>query len=514
MNPPTPYDLVTYPSYTHPQTHPDRLAVIARLFGMNPAPVPACRVLELGCGTGSNLIPLAAVLPQSRFLGIDLAAKPVAEGQASIASLGLENIRLEVGDVQRFPAKAGQFDYIIAHGLYSWVPEAARQAVLRLCRRHLAPHGVAYISYNAYPGGHLRVMLSEMMQFHVRGFAEPRERIRQARALAGLLAGAAGSDDAYSVWMAKELERTRTLEDEHLFHDDLAEINQPFYFREFVEQAAGHQLQYLGEADFFEMSCQIFEPPVRQTLQELGSNRILQEQYMDFLKCRRFRQTLLCHREVRIVHPPAGSQLESMIVASAVNLVDQPGTINDATIWIFELPRGAKCQTDYPAGKVALALLGEIYPAGVEFDTLWERVEGRLREAKPDGDPGDRGKLADFLLSLYGGGVIELRTWSPPVVSVPGEHPQVPSWIRWQASRGDTFASLLHHPVRVEDEVGRNLVRWLDGTQNRATLKSRLWEFIQSKGVVTGPEAPAREELERHLEKNLRQLGRMGLLIA
>jgi SAM-dependent methyltransferase len=514
MTTPTSYDLVAYPSYTHTQTHPDRLAVIARLFGMRPAPVERCRVLELGCGGGSNLIPMAANLPQSQFYGMDLAAKPVAEGQASIAALGLANIRLEAGDVLQFPVEAGQFDYIIAHGLYSWVPEPVRQAVFRVCQQHLAPQGVAYVSYSAYPGGHLKTMLSEMMLFHVRGLIDPRERIHQARALAGFLATAQNPKDPYAAWMAKELERTRSLEDEHLFHDDLAEINQPFYFRQFVERAAAHRLQYLGEADYFEMCCEAFEPAVQQTLQQLGSDRILQEQYMDFLKCRRFRQTLLCHQEVRLTPPAAGSQLEAMIVAAPVKLVEHPGAVSDSTIWVFETARGAKCQTDYPSGKLALAMLAELYPAGMEFGSLWERVESQLRRARPDVDPGDRSKLAGFLASLYAGGVIDLRTWSPSVVATPGEFPKVPSWIRWQAARGDTFASLLHQPVRVEDEIGRNLVRWLDGTQNRETLQARLWDFLQAKGAIRGEESSAREELKANLEENLRQLGRIGLLIA
>jgi tRNA G46 methylase TrmB len=67
----TAYDEVLYPSYTHNQTHPDRLATIATLFGLTPAPVERCRVLELGCGNGSNLVPMAYGLPGSEFVGID-----------------------------------------------------------------------------------------------------------------------------------------------------------------------------------------------------------------------------------------------------------------------------------------------------------------------------------------------------------------------------------------------------------------------------------------------------------
>ena len=148
----TAYDEVDYPSHVYPQTHPDRLATIAMLLGMNPVPVEACRVLEMGCGAGGNIIPMAFDLPESSFVGIDLAGSAIAQGRELIAALGLKNISLQQLDVMAFPSELGQFDYIIAHGLFSWVPEMVRDRILAICRAHLAAQGVAYISYNTYPG--------------------------------------------------------------------------------------------------------------------------------------------------------------------------------------------------------------------------------------------------------------------------------------------------------------------------------------------------------------------------
>src|SRR5512145_2790817 len=116
------YDAVAYPGHPYPQTHPDHLATLARLHGMTPAPANRCRVLDLGCGDGANLIPMALTLPESRFLGVDLAQAPIRRGQELIAQLGLSNIRLEAMDLMDFSPEDGSFDYIIAHGLYSWVP--------------------------------------------------------------------------------------------------------------------------------------------------------------------------------------------------------------------------------------------------------------------------------------------------------------------------------------------------------------------------------------------------------
>ena len=162
------YDQVLYPGVPLPQTHPDRLATIAGLFGMTPAAAPNCRVLELGCGDGGNLIPMALTLPASVFTGIDLAEPAIARGCALANTLGLENITLRHLDLMRMGPDLGEFDYgvfdyIIAHGLYSWVPPEVRDQLLSLCRAHLAPQGVAYVSYNAGPGFARRRMFREMM---------------------------------------------------------------------------------------------------------------------------------------------------------------------------------------------------------------------------------------------------------------------------------------------------------------------------------------------------------------
>src|SRR2546425_4756799 len=98
------------------QTHPDRLATIGTLLGMNPAPVESCRVLEMGCGAGGNLIPMAFDLAGSSFIGIDLAGSAIAQGRELIAALGLKNISLQQLDVMAFPSELGQFDYIVVHG--------------------------------------------------------------------------------------------------------------------------------------------------------------------------------------------------------------------------------------------------------------------------------------------------------------------------------------------------------------------------------------------------------------
>ena len=170
------YDQVLYPGFPLAQTHPDRLATIAGLLGMTPARPDRSQVLELGCGDGGNLIPMAVELPGSEFTGIDLAQPGIARGRAISEALGLKNISLRQMDLLAAGADLGQFDYILAHGLYSWVPAHVRDGVLRICRTNLAHDGVAYVSYNAYPGFHRREIFRGMMLHHVRNVQDPSKR--------------------------------------------------------------------------------------------------------------------------------------------------------------------------------------------------------------------------------------------------------------------------------------------------------------------------------------------------
>lgn len=511
----TSYDLVAYPSYTHPQTHPDRLAVIGGLFGLDPAPATRCRVLELGCGNGTNLIPMAWALPQSEFTGIDLAAKPIAAGLEQIQSLAINNTKLVHGSITEIDQAWGEFDYIIAHGLYSWVPAEVREHILRICRDHLSPQGIAFVSYNALPGCHLRNMLREMLLFHVRAFESAEERIKQSVALVRFLADAQDTDDEYRLWMRAEANRIAEHSEGHLFHDELGEINDPLYFAQFMDQAARHGLQYLGEADFFEMSDHVFKDSVRQTLAQLSRNRILREQYMDFLKCRRFRQTLLCRHNAPLRNEPSAQRIETYFISSAAECTSRSGNAKPGERRVFETPRGAKLETDFALGQTALALLEEVWPQPLPFPELLQRTTQRNNK-EDKSTRRDSEDLKGFLLRLYAAGIVEFRASAPTFTSTVSEYPVASPVARWQAARGSFVTSLFHIAVKVEDEIGRQLLTWLDGTHDRKALREMLWDFLKARNALnqtSDSELELRQKLAADLDQNLAKLSRLGLLV-
>ena len=191
-----------YESLPFAQTHPSRLATVATLFGLRPPRVERCRVLELGCASGGNLVPLAEALPDSWFVGVDLSAKrQIADGELHvIRKTGLSNVSLRHASITDIDDTYGHFDYVLCHGVFSWVPKDVQDRILDVCANHLTPNGIAYISYNTYPGWHMRGVIRDMMRYHAFRFDAPDQRIGQARAILDFLAQSVRQDaGAYNV---------------------------------------------------------------------------------------------------------------------------------------------------------------------------------------------------------------------------------------------------------------------------------------------------------------------------
>ena len=176
----TTYDHVRYPSHPFGETHPDLLATLGSLFGMNPARLESCRVLELGCGEGANLIPMAFQWPGSEFVGIDLSMEAIRYGNEFIAPAGPEehpaSLSRHHGDRQ------GLRKFRLHHcawRLFMGAGSSARKDALDLPRKP-APQGIAYVSYNCYPGCHSRDIARQIMRYHVRDETDPQERARKA----------------------------------------------------------------------------------------------------------------------------------------------------------------------------------------------------------------------------------------------------------------------------------------------------------------------------------------------
>ncbi|MDE3181628.1 MAG: methyltransferase regulatory domain-containing protein [Acidobacteriota bacterium] len=511
------FDEVLYPSYPFPESHPDRLAAQAQLLGMTPPPLDSCRVLELGCGEGANVIPMAYGMPGARFVGIDRAARPVSMGQAMIKALGLGNIALRAMDILDCNFEPGQFDYIIAHGVYSWAPAEVQHKLLRICSESLAPNGIAYISYNTYPGGHIREMLRRMMLYYTRGIADPAEVASQGLALLSGLVESMKESDPHRLIIEPEVNRMLSMRPESLIHDDLAEFNSPLYFYEFVERAEKLGLQFLAEAESFPAPAGQSTPPDAGARAD-EDNVIIREQFFDFRVFRKFRSTLLCRRGVALDRPPKPEHVRRLYISSPAQPESARPDLRSSNPETFRSSDGKITVTsNHPLTKAAMHYLGAHWPERIAFDDLSSCARKESGWAPEDGGGP---ALEDMLLKMFGGTMVEFHALSPHFAVKAGERPVATALARYQLSKREFATNLLHQTVNFDD-VARHFILLMDGTRDRPALLREMERraasgelTVEQNGEPVRDAAKAREVLENGMDQNLAKLARLAMLVA
>lgn len=481
------YDSVPYVTIPHRMTHPDRLASTARFMGVDVRRVADARVLEVGCGDGANLIPMAAALPSTSFVGCDLSARAVEAGRATIEALGLSNIELLHEDLRALPEAHRDFDFIIAHGVYSWVPQDVRDGLFALARARLARAGLLFLSLNALPGHRMRQVASEILRAHVDALADPRAKLAAARELAKIIADGRSfhaSDDA----LRAEFRAIAQSSDSELFHDTLAVPNDAFSFRDLAAHAAQYGLRHLAEVDLHSMSAVSLSPEAKRFVSALDAGA--REQYLDFIRLRRFRQSLLCRTDAPLDSAPLADRLASMYVSADRALVQ-----SIANGKLGEIVGQIAASGDATAVTALFETVAQQAPSAMSIAELRERFAGQALP-KPF-----EALIADACVS----NLLILHLHPPAVVPVPGERPRASAFARYEAATREELTSLLHTRVRIPDAKVRRLVTLLDGSRDRAALVAQ----------INGPEfAYQRDAALAFIDRALVQLARLGLLEA
>jgi SAM-dependent methyltransferase len=507
------YDAVPYPSKYFLQTHPDRLASIAALYGMETAPVEKCRVLELGCGNGSSLIAQAFSLPGCEFVGVDLGAAHIEEANRSTAELGLLNIVFHRADVMDMSAADyGAFDYITAHGLIAWVPEPVRERVVSIFREMLAPNGVGYLSYNAYPGSHIREMARGIMLWRSRDMDEPRAMVNDAISFLKFLADNAVEPKIYQMMVQTEFERHLKHSIPDVLHDEFAPVYNPYYFYQFVELLERHGLQYLAEADTYAQSVEGLSQDARQFLESM-SDVVEREQYYDMFRGRSFRQTLFCREQIKIDRNIEPSIVDRFFVSSSIRPPSADIDLGPGKIVKFAKKGGRGLDIDHPLTKAALLILGDAWGDSISVPDLADQAERKLKENGIE--LADRARDRDILRTillhiLRETDLIELHIYRPIASTVYGIKPKVNRLTRWQLRSGNFVRTLLNKDLRIEDEISRELLVLLDGRRTKSEALSDLRVFIENNPQIEGKEELL-DGLENWLDTALDEVARLGI---
>jgi SAM-dependent methyltransferase len=481
----TPYEIVRYAGMPFAQTHPDRLATMARLFGMTPPDIRHARVLEIGCCDGGNLIPMALSLPESECVGIDLTSVDIEAARRAAAEVGVANVQFHAMDLTELPGPLGQFDYIVCHGLYTWVPNDVREKMLAVIKASLTPHGVAYVSYNALPGAHMRMMIRDMMRFHTSGVEDPAEILSRCRQLLEFVCFASGRDPDYQAFIQHETEQMFSRPAYGLFHDELEENYNPVYFHEFAAHAARCGLQYLSEANYFDMTTDSVGGMDSPVFDAVAGDVLLREQYLDFARCRRFRQTLLCHDNIPLQRDLQVEVFQDCYFASPakqVAITPVEGEEVEEGVEEFHGPKSSKVKTAHPVVLRIMHRLVEAWPAAVPFSALSDSESQLTTDLK-------------VIHALYSSGLIEIRTVPPTFVIAASERPVASPLARLQAIRNVPITTLRHTTIVTSGDVERRLISLLDGTRTRAELYAELAPMLSTDK----PEDVLRTELETTL---------------
>ncbi|MDI6747189.1 MAG: class I SAM-dependent methyltransferase [Rhodocyclaceae bacterium] len=516
--PATTYDVVPYESFPFPDTHPDRLATLGRLFGLRPPSLDNCRVLELGCASGGNLISMALAMPEAEFVGVDLSSVQVAQGQQAITELELSNIRLLSTSITDIDESLGQFDYILTHGVYSWVPNEVQEKILSICAKQLSANGIAYISYNTLPGWRMRGLIRDAMRFHAMQFEDPALRVAQARGILDFLAKwVPAENNAYGMLLKSELDTLHNAADYYILHEHLEDINEPIYFHEFVERAGRHGLQYLAEADISTMLASNLPKGVFDTLVRIAPDVIRQEQFMDFLRNRTFRQTLLVRDEHSIVRTLTPQCVSALWASATLTSVGGNPDLASPQEALFQGPKGGMVATSNAVTKAAIQILTQHWPGRLSFSALLDGANelvarsGEHISPKPVLSP--ESILASDLLQCHMSGMVELHSGPAPFVTQPGEHPVASALARWQAGRGLRQVTTLRHEMVLLEDGPAKLLALLDGTRSRNELYIATEELGLHRVALQGSQKiylPIREWVDHVLS----QMARSALMLA
>jgi len=508
------YDALPYESTPFTETHPGNLAVLGRLFGLPTAAPEGARVLELGCASGGNLIPMAWYLREGRFLGVELSESQARDGQALIQHLALRNAEIRQGDILDLGDELGEFDFIVAHGVYSWAPAAVQEEILALCARHLAPTGVAYVSYNTLPGWRMRGMLRDILLYHTRRLQEPGERLRAACELLANLEPALAGLDAYSArYLRYEAAHLLQAHPSYLFHEYLESVNEPVLFTEFMARAGRHDLQYLCEADLQSMFASTLGDAA-VTLIERFDDVVEQEQYIDFLRNRNFRQTLLCLADQALVREITLDRLDGLALFSNLS-PPKKVDLRRRKEAPFKAPDGTRYPASHPLTKAALTCLAEAYPDALAFDVVAAEAKRLVSAAGASPFLDQLDALRAELFSLYANQAIGLHTRPRRMFHAIPERPRATALARAQAEGGH-LATAWHATLKIDNFAGR-LVSYLDGTRTPDQLATQLGADVLSGALaVPGEPVPNRDKLTAQVAANDRRLldvfARQGLL--
>lgn len=486
------YDDRPYNSNAFFYAAPGHLRAAAHLYGVSSVPLAKARVLELGCSAGGNLLPFALAYPEAQVVGVDLSAVQVEAGRQAAAAVGATNLDLRAMSLTDITPEFGQFDYIIAHGVFSWVPPEVRDAMLRLCRENLSAEGIAYISYNTYPGWKAGDIVRDAMLLHSHGKETMEDRLGSAKAMLTLLSDGLAASNPLAPSLKAAVQQLRRFSDYYIAHEYLETFNSPCYFVEFADAVQRAGLGYVGDAEPQTELSAVFGQNVQlnQSLVALGQPKIMRQQYLDFAIGRNFRKSLITHadRAAAALSTPELDNVSGLHIAGY--FTSEPRNEAQPQMRPFKNSRGRPLQTREAPVLAVIDVLNQAWPRACGQDDL---VAGTAGKTGLDGEAHAAAVLQATQTLVKLGMVYVSLGDTPPSL----EHAAGPRLLPglahlWQRSQDPAVAVGIGGFNAWHDVVDLRLKpaeAWiasrLDGRLSATELRTQLREALQ-RGTVPG----------------------------
>ena len=480
-----PYNQFTYESIPFAETHPRHLSVLGRLFELETADPNRCRVLELGCATGGNLIPMAWYHRQARFTGIDLSANQIRIGQKLINDLGLQNIVLHQGDILHLGDELGSFDFVIAHGVYSWVPSRVREQLLQLARRLLNPNGLFYISLNTLPGWRMRGMLRDILLYACRGIDEVQARLDAAYAALTRLENSLGDLQALSArYLREEISYLRKAHPSYLLFEYLAEENNAFLFSEFLADIQRHRLRYLCDTELANLFPSTFGNATEKALADIEDDMDL-EQWLDFVSARNFRRCVLCRDDTA---PAAELSLDAFAECAFGTDLNPPRKLDLRRVKAtpFHQSDGNPINIEHPLTKAMLVEMARQQPDLLRLDHLLPAAQGYLAQHGGERFAEDYQACLMELFSLFSHRVLHASPGPQHFYRDQDPLPLATPLARAQMAAGQRHVATARHTNMDLDTFAARFLHYLDGEHSLQQISDLLVADLEN-GRLTPP---------------------------
>jgi SAM-dependent methyltransferase len=488
---PDPYDRLPYTDHAYAESHPDSLSVVARLSGWQPPALESARVLELGCGRGGNLLPMAASMPGARLVGVDRAARQIDEATQIARAARLGNVQLVASSVEQLESD-GVFDFVICHGVCSWVPPATRRALLAKIATALAPGGVAYVSFNVLPGWYDRLAARDWLRL----FPGP----TPGASLAWLRDAISPEQADYRRRIDAVVKRLEQTEAAYARHEHLADEHHPQLVGELLAEAHDAGLAYLGDAIPSGTALELLAEDVAARASTLDV--AARQQLIDFVQCTAFRRALLVRSEdarTRAFRHPSHLDPHALDGLRITSRLRPHGAPDDrAATERFDGPGGVALLQTGRSIRRALHELARVAPRSVTLAELAAASASAAADLQTE--------VFDLWLAT---GAIDLHVREPRLRSGgDGDHPpEACALARWHAAHGGAITNRWHQEVQLDDPLLRALLARLDGARSIDDLARELGE--------TGPTASLDADSRRQLTRaGVEALASAALLIA